>query len=878
MIAVLISHRHKGRQPIMPRTRNQTLKPPTNLIVADVEPIDDVEVSIGPQFLELFSEHLYSSPNKAFEELVSNSWDAGASTVYVGVPDDLAQASAAVWVLDDGVSMDLDGLHALWRVAVSPKLAGPQIQGRPPIGKFGIGKLATYILAHELTYICKAADGRIRAVTMDYRRIRKQADDPTALHNVNSVKLGVWEISEVQLKKTLDNVVGGDRIWSLIRAKVPRPPKMEEWVEEFGVTDGSTPDGKRADTWTLALLTALKPAGQKMQAGRIRWLLRTALPLGSSMVLVFNEEHLSSSKIDIAVEREWRLGPGLGLSHVILPSDERRTVSEHATPFPHVTIQGIDGILTGNVRLYADSISGGKSDALGASNGFFVNILGRVINPEDPYFGLENLHHSTWAKFKAMIRADGFNTELVIHRGGLLQRPQLTVLRAFLLALFNKARAHDAALQAVMPHVGEVLTKSWGVMPTQPLSQVVSDALLQSAEPPSFVDTQGLGDREAALHQWEGDATKQPGKVIDQVAFDALPPEAALVRYDVARRAVIINRNHPFARMHAGSPEQQRLLRDLSLVDLLTQAYLARIGVDVGLLNDSWQYRDRALRVVTQVDRSTGPQIAHLLLEATAHARGFEIIVSDALEYLGFSVLRLAQSGKPEGVATAPTTPNTPKGPASYKFTFDAKSSIHDKAKTKDVGVAGLVRHRSANKAQFALVVAPGFQDGALVEECKTHKITPMRAEDLAKLLWLTAVTGPFDLNEFRSVFSHHDPEEVHDWVESFCARTKVKERIPLDVFLSALDTLSARIGPNVITTSVIALTIGQMPQVNHHPTEPQVRRLVAGLSVLVPDLVQLNGDKVFVSTSPSKLREAILAQVREIPPKYGFGAEIQDV
>lgn len=84
-------------------------------IVTDVsEVIDHIDVTIGPQFLNLFSEHLYSSPNKAFEELVSNSWDAGAQTVYIGMPGDLSDASAAVWVLDDGDSMDLDGLRALW--------------------------------------------------------------------------------------------------------------------------------------------------------------------------------------------------------------------------------------------------------------------------------------------------------------------------------------------------------------------------------------------------------------------------------------------------------------------------------------------------------------------------------------------------------------------------------------------------------------------------------------------------------------------------------------------------------------------------------------------------------------------------------------------
>ncbi|MBI8999976.1 hypothetical protein M0E87_06605 [Corynebacterium sp. CCM 9185] len=36
-------------------------------------PDADVKVTIGPQFLELFSNQLYTSPNKTFEELISNS-------------------------------------------------------------------------------------------------------------------------------------------------------------------------------------------------------------------------------------------------------------------------------------------------------------------------------------------------------------------------------------------------------------------------------------------------------------------------------------------------------------------------------------------------------------------------------------------------------------------------------------------------------------------------------------------------------------------------------------------------------------------------------------------------------------------------------------
>src|SRR3954465_4157440 len=107
--------------------------------VGDV--VDQVSVTIGPQFLALFSEHLYSSPNKAFEELVSNSWDAGAEAVYIGVPLDLSPSDAALWVLDDGQSMDVEGFRELWSVATSKKRATPTVNGRKQIGKFGVGKL-----------------------------------------------------------------------------------------------------------------------------------------------------------------------------------------------------------------------------------------------------------------------------------------------------------------------------------------------------------------------------------------------------------------------------------------------------------------------------------------------------------------------------------------------------------------------------------------------------------------------------------------------------------------------------------------------------------------------------------------------------------------
>ncbi len=173
-------------------------------------------VSMGPRFLELFSENLYSSPNKAFEELVANSWDAEATAVYISIPENLRDPRAAIWVLDNGVSMDADGLETRWRITSGHKrtLQNPK---RDQIGKFGIGKLATYILASEITFICKASDGLIRTVPFNYRDI----EDLDSVWDPNNLPLTVRVISEADLQEILLTVDDGYGILKLLSSGVP---------------------------------------------------------------------------------------------------------------------------------------------------------------------------------------------------------------------------------------------------------------------------------------------------------------------------------------------------------------------------------------------------------------------------------------------------------------------------------------------------------------------------------------------------------------------------------------------------------------------------------------------------------------------------------
>jgi hypothetical protein len=45
----------------------------------------------------------------------------------------------------------------------------------------------------------------------------------------------------------------------------------------------------------------------------------------------------------------------------------------------------------------------------------------RVVNINAPYFGLDDLNHSAWAKICAAVRVDGLNDKLSVNREALLK-------------------------------------------------------------------------------------------------------------------------------------------------------------------------------------------------------------------------------------------------------------------------------------------------------------------------------------------------------------------------------------------------------------------------------------------------------------------------
>ena len=446
---------------------------------------EKISVQISTRFLEHFSKQLYSSPQKAFEELISNGWDAGADSVDVRISDDLRHADATMCVLDDGSSMDAEGLRQLWHIAFSTKTHAPVHNGRHVIGKFGIGKLATYVLANKLTYICKASDGVIRRVTMDYSTV-DHAEGTVTDQLINKQELEIFELDEDELAEALSGVDSGSVILELIKAGVPKSEEMMG-EDEFEWQKEELQRPADSNTWTLAVLSGLKPTGREMKVGILRRMLEAALPFGSEMAICLNGELLKSSKIDRPTFLDLKICSALGINSVELKVENDGSLTEleavdegelsstalesgKLIKIPvtatdtHVEIKGI-GRITGRVRLFKDIISSGKSAERGSSNGFHVNVLGRVVNQDDPSFGEKNLSHAAWARFRMAVRADGLNSFLTINREQFQENRELKIFRSFLRKVFNKFRVqYDSDKNVSLPDGGDVLVRSLGVL------------------------------------------------------------------------------------------------------------------------------------------------------------------------------------------------------------------------------------------------------------------------------------------------------------------------------------------------------------------------------------------------------------------------------
>ncbi|WP_081815327.1 ATP-binding protein [Leifsonia aquatica] len=691
------------------------------------EPAEDIKVRLSRELITLLSEQLYTSASKAIEELVVNSFDADATDCWVVVPaaspGTEVEELPVIAVFDNGAGMDEEGLTDLWRVGASSKREQvvERIRRRRQIGKFGIGKLATYALASRVTYITSTGNGQILSVSLSYRAFQSEAgsdsDEP--------VSLAVRRITTQQLENQ---------------------PVIVQVCEANGLAIGDTLTGDQH--WTLVLLEEFKPQVAKLSVGRLRWVLSTAMPLGDFR-LHLNGDRVASSKeeaianpvvrfavTDLPPERLSRLEARTGLKWSVISSETDGS--------PVLTCAILPSGVTGEVVVAEETIYGGKSSDLTRSHGFFVRVRGRLIAEDDPLFGVTPLTYEVFNRFRAQLEVDDLDEDLTAPRESAGASERVLVLQDVLVELFNEARVrYDDAIKARFKQDTKREDQRQYVYPRY-VERPVADALLilgQDAETPP-----GGSDADDSWFYLNG----PPAERLSSIAAELYSVESRdpfvfrleerertgrLVEFTPENRSIVVNADHELALAFKDNHAARELLYDVAVAEALLEVYLREAGLAPHLVGEVLERRDGLLRSLAREHVNSPSAIAALLRDSSAKDRDLEIALVVAARALGFVAKHIGNADRADGVARFHDYPN-----GERKITLEAKSSA-DVPSLSALDFAGLEQHMRAEGAHGCLLVAPSYpgasrgEDAQAAQRARSAKVSCWTIDQLATVV-----------------------------------------------------------------------------------------------------------------------------------------------
>jgi len=723
---------------------------------------DKIKVELDPKLLELFAVGLYRSPTKAVEELVTNSFDAQARRALVQLPSDATASDATIWVADDGEGMDADGLRHLWMIGRSNK-RDHESRKRPPIGKFGIGKLATFVLGTRLTYVSKSAEGYL-AVTMDFDRSLQPSSKPD--RNTQDILLDLRRLTEAEARIALRDIrgVGADSSPALLPL--------------FG-TDA-------AATWTVAAIRGLKPLGQSISAGRLRRVLSITMPLGGVFKIWLDSEAIVPERLNVKPVQQWTIGADDDVA-------ERMGLSVDTT-VPGIVIPGIKGVVRGEVVVYDGPVTKGKSEQWGRSNGFFVRVRGRVVNLDDPLFGLPALSHTTFAAFRMEVEADGLDDFLRSSRESVEERDEVERLREYLRNKFSEARVYydkwldDRQFEGLL---STRLDRTPASLSRIPLLDAIYDVVgggdeLYLTRIPSFTKKD---DGAAFLSNLQ--AQSVDGGLFGEVRLEPIGWDRPIAEYDAGTRLLRVNELHPFYANYAGQFKSLEPFELIAATEVLTEAYLREAGVPPNVAREAMMRRDRFLRALVLSQQPTVPLVLQMLREKGLDDELMRTATQSAFSCLGFEVTRLAGRSAPNGLAAARGSEGANYAVAVYAATTDRWTNL-----TKLASPDRLAKQMQSYQANYACIVVPEtprLSTGAPSADDLREFRDDMRRRDALVLsptqlgdVLVTAATRGLELESIEDFFrTCRTSSDVQRWLEG--AQSTTLPRIPIRELLDLI-------------------------------------------------------------------------------------------
>ena len=748
---------------------------------------EPLPVTLSPELVGLLSDQLYRSPSKAIEELVVNGFDAEADEARIFVPE-AGNTTPFIVVYDDGVGMTYEGLADLWKVG-RPKKRDDSVIGRKQrkqIGKFGIGKLATYAVANRVTYVTKT-EAQHLAVTIDYRDFASNANSTTT-----EVKLQVRKIDDLE------------QLWD--------EDAFRAALEAVGLDKAQLSEGS---SWTLVILEELKSKAKTMGLGRLRWVLRTAMPLSARFRLFLNGAEVESSKEDHDVIAQFDISD-LPVERVKALSS--KTGEQWSKKEGRLVADSFPSGIAGSAMVTLQTLAG-KSAELVRSEGFFVYVHGRLVNEEDARFGLHELSHATLNRFRAEIYADDLDMILTANRESMGDVQLYRHAQAVLNEVFNEARKRYVDYfqdKKKSPLNKREDTRNW--VPERLVEYPTADALsrysrdFEGAEPDDswmYLSVDSDTDIKAlitTLYQTVNRDQKYKYQYVSRGRGKRL------AQFSPVDSTFTINLDHELVVAYASDPLAERLLQDFVTSETLLEVYLREAGVKPHVIGEVLERRDLLLRGLVDAHMFSLEAIGRYIRDSASDKTELEIAVVVGARALGFVAKHISGSGQPDGVARFTVFPD-----GEQTIILEAKSS-KETPSAKDIDFAAIRLHMEAYDASGCLLVAPGYpgdEGGNAARSANEQKISCWTVQQFAAVIEAAEsrqIAARQILDIVRTAFS---PEDVTQGVSAFLAEPTWEQRALYLAIVRVLRDIRGFLPSSPRSIPMIAIEVAKMSDFN---------------------------------------------------------------
>lgn len=751
------------------------------------KPAADATVEVRYEVVRLLSDQLYASPLKAIEELVVNAWDADATECRIHVPQFQPGGPGAVIVLDNGAGLSIQEMSDLWHVGQSRKRdeSWATRYRRTQIGKFGIGKLATYALGRQVTYISKR-DNQIHGVTLNFAQFEAASRPDGTSAPIPLKLLAIPGISVLQSDAATSKVFEGTGV------------------------DLAIAKGWRS--WTLVIIEEPTPKAAEIRAGRLHWVLSTAMPLAPDFQLRLNGTLVESAK---ELQANWAVTFEVAdLDEARLTSLEEKTGGGwHRTADALVSNRFPSGI-RGTIRVSDQTLYYGKSSDLGRSHGFFIRVRNRLINEDDPLFGATPLSFTTFYNLHAVVDADDLDQYLKAPRDDVEQSEARSDLHELLRQLFNQARdRYEGFLEEQAE--GEKRKKEGVRSYAAPrlIERPLADSLINSTYLGTTYDAWTLvepgPDPETINQLIESLYADPPAPRPYRYRTEPFGETGPLVRFAPGASEFILNEDHDLVQEYWDNFHSRRVLQLLATAEALLEVYLRDYGVHPGDIAVLLTRRDQLLRSLARSNLYSLRSIGRALRQAASDERDLEVAAVAACRALGFVTSQISGADQPDGIAHYAATS---KGPA---FTIEAKSS-KSVPSLGAIDFAGLREHADSHEAPGCLLVAPAYPGGSRGEDAqaarraKTARVSCWTIDQLASAVEM-AEARRINANEILDIVStSFTPPDVATAVTNLLSTPAWIHAELRVAVLDALDAIQTRMKNTPRTAAMLATEVSR--------------------------------------------------------------------